>query len=433
MTSSAAVQSEAAAITACTICRDVQRFDLLIEDMEALLGESWGDLAFDDALAFLAQPEADRLDFVALVLDGDDEDRLPLITEIIGVADAKGVKVLLVAEDVSPGALHRLLRVGAADFLPYPLPEGALREALDRIRLQAAPAMAAPPGDPAHAPAAPSVAGAAGGHARGKVLAVHGLAGGVGASTFAVNLAWELALGAKARGRRARAPEAPPPRVCLLDLDFQTGSCATYLDLPRRDVVYEMLTDLAAIDAEGFADALQVHGERLHVLTAPADILPLDIVGPEEMGMLLGLAQARFDFVVVDMPTALVTWSEAVLQASEVYFALMELDMRSAQNALRFLRLLKAEDLPVEKLRFALNRAPGFADMQGKARARRLAESLDIRLDILLPDGARAVPEAGDHGQPLAETAPKNALRREIAVLAETLRDLTVGAVASSG
>ena len=34
--------AEAAPIVACTISRDVQIFDLLIEDMEILLGETWG-------------------------------------------------------------------------------------------------------------------------------------------------------------------------------------------------------------------------------------------------------------------------------------------------------------------------------------------------------------------------------------------------------
>jgi pilus assembly protein CpaE len=47
-------------IRACTISRDVQNFDLLIEDMETAMGDAWGDLGFAEALAFLAQPEAEN-------------------------------------------------------------------------------------------------------------------------------------------------------------------------------------------------------------------------------------------------------------------------------------------------------------------------------------------------------------------------------------
>jgi pilus assembly protein CpaE len=347
------------------------------------------------------------------------------VGEIIAAAEARGIKVVLVAEDVSPVALHQLLRMGAADFLPYPLPEGALHEALERMRRPAPTAPAQP------LPFSPEGPGAAAGGGRdGVVLPVHGLAGGVGATTFAANLAWELT--SPDRSRKRKAKDADMPRVCLLDLDLQTGSCATYLDLGRRDAVYEFLSDLSGADAESFIGAMQVHEDALHVLTAPTDMLPLDIIAPEDIEALIALARAHFDFVVIDMPTTLVAWSETVLNAAHVYFALMELDMRSAQNALRFLRLLRGEELPVEKLRFGLNRAPRMTDLQGKARAKRLAESLDIDLELMLPDGGRQVAEACDHGLPLSVNAGKSPLRREIAKLAASLNDLAAAEAAGS-
>jgi len=49
-------QIDAPQIVACTVSRDVQNFDLLIEDMESALGEAWGDLGFSESLAFFSQP-----------------------------------------------------------------------------------------------------------------------------------------------------------------------------------------------------------------------------------------------------------------------------------------------------------------------------------------------------------------------------------------
>jgi hypothetical protein len=132
--SSAVLQPEAAPLSACTISRDVQNFDLLIEDMEAALGESWGDLGFQDAIAFLDQPDAADLEFVALAVDDHDEQDLTLIGEIISKAKGLGIGVVLIAEEVSPIALHQLLRLGANDFIPYPLPEGELSAAIERLR-----------------------------------------------------------------------------------------------------------------------------------------------------------------------------------------------------------------------------------------------------------------------------------------------------------
>ena len=51
MTNVANLHAEPAPILACTISRDVQNFDLLIDDMENELGESWGDLSFARCLA----------------------------------------------------------------------------------------------------------------------------------------------------------------------------------------------------------------------------------------------------------------------------------------------------------------------------------------------------------------------------------------------
>lgn len=411
MASVAQLQPETAPLLACTVSRDVQQFDLLIEDMEAELGESWGDLGFESALAYFEQPEAESLEFVAVAVDGEDEASMVEIAAVVATARERGIKVILVADQISPAALHQLLRLGADDFVPYPLPEGALHDAVERLRRPAPPEPAQIP-DPTAAAEPPAFKPK--GDRDGVILPVHGLAGGVGATSFAVNLAWELATLSKTAA----------PRVCLIDLDLQFGSVATYLDLPRREQVLEILSDTAAVDSDAFIQSMQGFNDKLHVFTSPADMLPLDFIGPDDVNRLLSMARANFDFVIVDMPSSIVQWTEAVLAQAHVYFALIELDMRCAQNALRLVRALKAESLPHEKLRFALNRAPGFTDLSGKSRAKRLAESLSIDLDLMLPDGGKAVTQANDHGLPLSETAAKNVLRKEIQKLAKQIQDL---------
>ena len=413
MTSSVALQPEAAPITACTVARDVQNFDLLIEDMEAELGESWGDLNFNDANAYLSQPDASELEFIAIAVDAKDEDILTDIGDLITRTKDMGIRVILIADDLSPIALHQLLKLGADDFVPYPLPEGALHDAIERIRTPDPEPVVIYEEAPATA-AGSSLRTAKPGDHNGVILPVHGLAGGAGATTFAVNLAWEL----------ATIDKNNTPKVCLLDLDFQFGSTSTYLDLPRRDAVYEMLSDIENTDDEAFKQTLLQFNEKISVLTAPADILPLDLVSPAEIEALVKLAQRNFDFVIIDMPTSLVQWTEVILGLSQVYFGMLELDLRSAQNALRMIRALKAEDLPHEKIRYALNRAPKFTDMAGKSRAKRMAESLDIDLSLHLPDGGKQVPQACDHGLPIGDTAAKNPLRKEIAKLAQSLLDV---------
>ena len=414
MTSKATVQSDPAPILACTISRDVQRFDLLIDDMEQELGEAWGDLNFEDALVFLKQPDSSGMQFVAIAVDSEDESELSKMNDVIKAAKAKKIKVLLIANQVSPSVLHQMLKLGADDFVPYPLPEGALHDSIQRLRK---PAPVMPDGyDPETGTFNPVFKPK--GDRNGVILPVHGMAGGVGATTFAANLAWELALTLESEGMR----------VCIIDLDLQFGTVATYLDLPRKEAVLEILTDTNSIDADSLIKSMLTFNDKLHVFTAPADMLPLEMVSPEDIGRILDTAQANFDFVIVDMPSTVVAWTEAVLTRSHVYFALLELDLRSAQNILRFVRALKAEALPHDKVRYVLNRAPKFTDLSAKARVKRMAESLDIDIEVQLPDGGEQVTQANDHGLPIAESAGKNPLRKELQKLAKSLYEINKSA-----
>ncbi len=420
MTSVATLQPDPAPIVACTVSRDVQNFEILIDDMEAELGEAWGDLGFEDALLFLDQSDSATLEFIAIAVDADDEGDLSRITDLIRKAKSKKVKIILVANHVSPMALHQLMRHGADDFVPYPLPEGALHDAVERVRRpepEPEPVRASVPALVAADDNVPAFR--ARGDRQGVLLPVHGMAGGCGTSTFAVNLAWELA-----------TIDRDPPRVCLMDFNFQYGSTATYLDLPRKEAVFELLTDPTAADADSLIKTMQTYNDKLHVFTAPADMLPLDIISGEDLGRLVDLAVANFDFVIIDMPTTVVQWTEAILTRAHVYFAMLELDLRSAQNILRFVRALKAEALPHEKLRYVLNRAPKFTDLSAKSRVKRMAESLDIDIEVQLPDGGGQVTQSNDHGLPLATSAGKNPLRKELQKLAKSLHDLNKAAEA---
>jgi pilus assembly protein CpaE len=385
-------------ICACTIAREIHQFDLLIEDMDAIFNEDWGNLTFNEALSFLDTHEARDLEFLAIALDHADEPNLSLIRALIEKAAIRKIHMVLIAEALSPILLHQLLRAGADDFVPYPLPECALQDVFAKLRK---PEILPPPPAATHIPSGK----------QGTIFAVHALAGGVGATNFSVNLAWEF----------CRLAESSQKTVCILDFDFQSGAISTYLDLARTEKVYELLSQTSNMDEDAFFAALQKFREKLHVLTAPSDMLPLDLMTPDEIERVITMARDQFDFVIIDMPRTVVHWTETVLNMTDLYFAILELDLRSAQNALRMIRAMKADGIAMDKYRFILSRAPRFTDLSGKARAKRMGESLGINFAVNLPDGGAQVRDANDHGLPLAEFAPKNPLYKEINKFARAL------------
>lgn len=372
--------------------------DALVEDLDLEFGaDSWiaisheeGPEAFEDIL-----PEKT---IVVVTLSSDLPQAVEATTALIRKAQEKKLLVLLVCGDISSRTMHQLIRDGVTEFVPYPDPPGALSESINRMRLMRS----------SYGTNLPMVAAD---NRQGRVYTVYGVAGGVGGSTYAVNLAWEMANLCRRDGRK----------VLLLDFDFQYGSVATFLDVPRREAVYELVSEAANLDQTGLTQALSTYQEKLSVLTAPRDALPLDIVSPADVEAILFHARKMFDYIVIDMPQSLMSWSEQVYNASDEFHALMEIDMRSAQNMFRFVRTLKSEDMSLEKLVFFLNRSPGLTDLSGKSRVKRLAESLGIDFAHLLPDGGKQVVNACDQGIPLAEAAKSNQLRKEILKVADRI------------
>ena len=368
------------------------------QDLSGQLDQSFGTgcwifTNFQDGSEVISNAAEHGAEFFLIGVQRDDPSSIRASSDLIGQAKEAGLKVVLLAEALSPTAMHELMRAGADDFAPLPLPASALIESV--TRMSSAPVSALPSG--------PS--------RRGKVYPIYGAAGGVGASTLAVNLAWEVALEVEKSERR----------VAVLDFNFQYGSVATYLDLPRREAIYELLSDTSTMDEEGFGQALTNYANKMAVLTAPMDALPLDIISPEDVRSMIDLARSNYDFIFIDLPQTLAHWSDLVLTEAEVFYALMESDMRSAQNMLRFIRTIKAEKLPFDNVRICQNRSPSFTDLAGKTRSRRLEESLSVSFSYRLPDGGKQVASACDQGTPLAKAAKGNALRKEIRKMAKNI------------
>ncbi len=386
--------------------------DALAEQLDHEFGvDQWIEVNNAQAEQALAQLGGNT-SFAIVTASDDNPEAIAQTGLLIRQSRDAGLLVLLVVGEVSSRTMHQLLKEGVADFAPYPEPDGALSEAIDRLRYVRASGNTAGVGPVGSTPVR-----------RGKVITVYGIAGGVGASTVAVNLAWELTGLVRKLGRK----------VALLDFNFQYGSVATFLDVPRREAVYELVSEAASFDQTGLTQALSTYQDKLWVLTAPRDALPLDIVTPSDVKAIINLAREGFDYVVIDMPQALMNWSEPVYSMSDEFIAVMEIDMRSAQNMFRFLRTLKAENMALDKLCFVLNRSPGMTDLSGKARVKRVAESLGITYSHYLPDGGKAVVNACDQGIPLGEVAKSNPVRKEVFRIAQRIAAEDVKSVAKAG
>jgi pilus assembly protein CpaE len=60
-----------------------------------------------------------------------------------------------------------------------------------------------------------------------------------------------------------------------------------------------MLTDTESMETEMLLQALLVYGEKLHVLTSPTDMIPFDMITPDDIRALLKMARVNFDYKIM--------------------------------------------------------------------------------------------------------------------------------------
>ena len=314
---------------------------------------------------------ADRPEILVVDFDPEAPEEVAALKRIAAASKGKGLPVIAVAPLIGPALMRRLLRDGMADVLTQPFQAEEIRDAL--------------------ANATPPASGQGGSAAGGRILTFARASGGAGATTLAVNAACLLAE-PRRDGR---------PRVCLLDLDLQFGAAALQLDLEARMVAYDMAQAPERLDAQLFLSSLVEHPSGVRVLTAPSTPIPLETFQPDFVAQLLALAQAEFDYVVVDLPIALTSWTDTVLSRSELIFLITQLSVPAVRQVHRLLQVLQEEGLYNLPVRLVLNRHQNGFMFGSGLRRRQVEKALQRGIDFTIPDDSEVVLDAQNQGKPV--------------------------------
>jgi pilus assembly protein CpaE len=239
--------------------------------------------------------------------------------------------------------------------------------------------------------------------------------GGVGATSVAVNLALEL------QGTRRLFGPDNTARVALLDFDVQFGNVASYLDLVDRGGMLGLLRLADEPDAQAVRTAMLSHPSGLKVLAAPAKAVPLEALDAARIEAIVAALLAEFDYVVADLPPALVPWLEPLLVRASRLLMVSNLAVPSVTGTRRMLDLMR-EDNPdlVAEVVVSRERKPMI-----QRRAHREAETaLGLPLSHWLPDEPALSRQALDRGEPLSLLAPRCAWAKSVRQIAASIRSM---------
>ena len=180
----------------------------------------------------------------------------------------KAEVVVLATAQTTPEDVRRLFRAGARDVLAAPVAEEQLISAVGEA-------------------IGPSTVGQ--GH--GLVVCVVKSAGGVGATTLAVNLAGHFAN----PPRTKRGDRLDAMKVALLDFDIQFGDIALALDIEPRKTIADILRTPKRLDSHFLDGVLERHRSGVRVLAAPLSTAPIDAIDGDVATALVNVAASSHE------------------------------------------------------------------------------------------------------------------------------------------
>src|SRR5262249_44989502 len=217
-------------------------------------------------------------DVTVIVIDADirqDED-MAALTRLMARTGG-WPPVVVVTPTFDKDTARQLLQMRVADFLVKPVQPVELVRTCARV---------------VQAPAAPE-------QTEAEIFSYMSAVGGAGVTTLAIQTALLLLHN---NGSKTR------PATCLVDLDFQHGACADYLDLEPRLELKEIESRPERLDRQLLEVMTAYHSSGLAVIAAPNRPAEMRSFDPDMVTRLLDLVSSHFNYVVIDMPRTWFSW-----------------------------------------------------------------------------------------------------------------------------
>lgn len=303
--------------------------------------------------------------------------------------------VVVAAGQVNDVRLYRdLLASGIQDYLLKPFGLDQLRDALAQAQ-----AVFMTPRD-----AAPE-------HAH-MTVAVIGTRGGVGASSIASSMGWMLS------DKKKRS-------TALLDLDVHFGTNALSMDLEPGRGLTDAIENPSRIDGLFIERAMVRASDKLAIMSAEAPINQPLLTDGGAFYQLLEEFRLAFECSVIDLPRNMLIQHPHLMTDVNVTVVVTELTLAAARDSIRILSWLKS-NAPQSRVIVVANRVhPGAPEISRKD----FEQSIERKVDILIPFDLKVASQAAKLGKTLAETAKGS----KVGAACATLTDAILGAADEAG
>jgi pilus assembly protein CpaE len=240
----------------------------------------------------------------------------------------------------------------------------------------------------------------------GRILAVIGAKGGVGASTVAHNVAWSIA--------RDLGLDSV---VTDLDLAFGTAGLDYNQDPPQgiADAVFSPdRIDTAFVDR-----LLSKCSDNLSLLAAPATLDRVYDFGADAFDSIFDSLRATVPCIVLDMPHQWTGWTQRALLAADDILVVAAPDLANLRNAKNLIDFLKAARVNDHRPFYVLNQVG--VPKRPEIKPADFAKALDDQPAAIIPFEPQIFGTAANNGQMIAEVAGNHKIAEMFRNLAQVM------------
>ena len=238
----------------------------------------------------------------------------------------------------------------------------------------------------------------------GRVYAVLGAKGGVGASTVAQGMALELA-------------DRRDSDVLLVDLDLCFGSSSINLSVEPNRGLTELIGQAERIDVTMLDRVLVRRGLHLNLLGGTARLDASRDLDEFTIERLLEVAQTHLRHIVLDIPHLWCGWVERALTAADEVVVVATPELGSLRNAMALVERVTALRPNDPAPRLVLNQV-GMPRRQ-EITAKDVAAILKVQPALSVPFDPKNFSLAAARGKTVAEVARRSPVARAYARLAD--------------
>lgn len=240
------------------------------------------------------------------------------------------------------------------------------------------------------------------GNMQAKTMCVFSNKGGVGKTTFATNLAYEI-------------HQKTNEKICILDISFSSDDALSFLNLEQKYNLNDILANIENSKEDTILQMLPKYEDKnIYIIKAEDEITSNIKLTPQKITKVISLLKNIFNYIIIDTTSTINELNVAIFSTSDIILFLSTTSQTSIKNTLKCYELFDKIGYNNDKIKLILNR---FIDNQ---------ETLETNREVFakIPNNYLTLIDAINQGKCVSELNPQSNIAKAYTRIANEILNI---------